>query len=141
MMSISKRTVKRLRTVESKLTKKAAYFDYYAFIGRNYGVDSTLDLTEAQAEEAISILDEELSKLKKKGYDRKRPGMITPAQKEYAEGLFAELGWDRGPRWTGFIEKQTGKKASLDMLTNREASKVITGLEKLRVDGRQKETS
>lgn len=128
-MNIQKRTIKRLRTVASKVFGDDE--QYYQFIGTNYQVDSTLDLTEEQAEEAISILDRELKARKRAEHGRRDPKMISQNQKEYIEGLFKELGWAEGPRWWGFIAKQTGKKSTLNMLTRRDASKVIVGLERM----------
>lgn len=132
--------------MESKLTNAQPAFNYYDFIGMHYGVDSTLDLTEDQAEDAIQAMDQELKAIKRAKRPDRKPGFITPRQKEYLEGLFDELGWKNVNRQIGFINKQIGRKCTVDMLRNREASVVITGLERVvasgqsAVDSRQKGT-
>lgn len=136
-MKIKKRTVRRLRAAASKLFPEDDL--YYQFIGQHYGVESTLELTEKQAIEALQTIDQELKVQKVKTHGKRRKGFLTSNQKEYIEGMFAELGWDPGPRQWGFIKKQIGKQSSVDMLTNRDASKVITGLERMMADGYGKE--
>lgn len=136
-MKIQKRTTRRLRAAASKLFPDDE--QYYNFIGQNYGVDSTLDLTETEAEEAIGIIDAELKALKRSNHGRRKGSFLTLNQKEYIIGMFDELGWEKGPRQWGFIEKQINRKCTIDMLKNREASKVIQGLEKLINDGYAKQ--
>lgn len=65
---------------------------------------------------------------------------ITTAQAQYVGLLEDELSWTSEPqRLLGFIQRQLGgAKKTVPMLTNREASKVITGLE--RIVGRSKHT-
>lgn len=135
-MTIQKRTIRRLRAAASKLFPDDEY--YYQFIGQQFGVDSTLDLTESQGEEALSIIDRELKARKQQDHGSRKPGMITPNQREYIEGLFKTLGWVEYPRQIGWFKKITGKQCSINMLTNREASKVITGLERMVAENEEK---
>lgn len=133
-MPISKRTIKRIRTVASKLENAQPEFNYYEYIAMHYSVDSTLELTEVQAEDAIQAMDRELKAIKRAKQPDRKPGFITPRQKEYLEGLFDDLGWTNVNRQIGFINKQIGRKCTVDMLRNREASKVISGLERVLAD-------
>ena len=60
------------------------------------------------------------------------PGMISQSQADYCAKMLAELGMLGSPRRvSGWIEKQTGHKSSVPMLTKSKAHKVITGLQKL----------
>lgn len=60
------------------------------------------------------------------------PGMITQRQADYMAKLEDILGWTSNPdRLVGFIRRQMGIKKGIAMLKNREASSVITGLERL----------
>ncbi len=61
-----------------------------------------------------------------------RPGMATHKQCAYIAHLEGALAWTANPsRLAGFIERQLGRRCAVFALTNREASKVITGLEKI----------
>jgi len=60
-----------------------------------------------------------------------RPGWITAAQAGYIARLEDQLGWNDRKRLVGFIQRQTGHQKAVAMLTNRQASDVITGLERL----------
>lgn len=126
-MDIQKRTIKRLRTAASKFFPDDEA--YHVWIGYEYGVDSTLELTDEQGKEAAKAVNE-MKRARSKKREARRPGGITVAQQGYIEGLFAECGIPRGKRQRGFIRKQTGKTKPAEWLTNREASKVITGLKR-----------
>lgn len=59
-------------------------------------------------------------------------GHLTQAQAGYIAQLEDELGWTDDPkRLVGFIERQIGVNKTPSMLRNREASDVITGLERM----------
>jgi len=60
------------------------------------------------------------------------PGMISQAQADFCAKMLDELGMLGAPgRIAGWIEKQTGHKSSVPMLTKARAHRVITGLQKL----------
>lgn len=56
-------------------------------------------------------------------------GMITQAQANYLHALQRKLKWDDA-QLNNFVNRQTKKRTSLAMLTNKEASSVIHGLTK-----------
>lgn len=63
-------------------------------------------------------------------------GHLTQQQANYIAKMEDEMGWTGEPeRLIGFIERQLGEKKPVSMLRSREASIVITGLE--RVTGRK----
>jgi hypothetical protein len=62
-------------------------------------------------------------------------GLLTPAQARKIGALERDLGWNETPaRLWAFIERQTGNKSGPEMLTQQNATKVITGLVALRND-------
>ena len=127
-MDIKKRTIKRLRTAASKFFPDDDA--YHIWLGSEYGYESTLELSEDEGREAIRKIDGMKKDKKRKQYPDRNAHAITFDQKEYIEGLFEECGIPDGKRRWGFIEKQIGAKKSVDWLSNREASKVITGLKR-----------
>lgn len=60
------------------------------------------------------------------------PGKATQRQLDYIAMMEWELGWmDNPKRLRGFIERTRGEKKRPWILSNRQASDVITGLEKM----------
>ena len=60
------------------------------------------------------------------------PGKATQKQLDYIAMMEWELGWiDEPKRLRGFIERTRGEKKRPWVLSNRQASDVITGLEKM----------
>lgn len=66
------------------------------------------------------------------GGSKGEAGFLTQQQADYIAHLEDLLDWTYEPkRLLRFIERQTGKKKAVPGLRNREASRVITGLERL----------
>lgn len=61
------------------------------------------------------------------------PRTLSQAQADFIAKMGFEMRWlpHEPHRLTGWIERQTGHKASVPMLTKSKAHKVITGLQKL----------
>lgn len=102
---------------------------------------STKQLTITEAATAINALLQRFPGSRKVGlhppqsanyYGSGFAGSLTPSQADRIGELEAQLGWQENPeRLLGFIRRQTKLIKSVEMLTNRQASKVITGLERL----------
>lgn len=105
---------------------------YHIWLGSEYGYESTLDLSEDEAREAIREIDRLKKERKKKKYPKKGAHDMTFDQKEFIDGLFEEIGIPEGKRQWGFIKKQIGKAKSVKWLNKDEATKVITGLKRFR---------
>ncbi len=133
--TISKRTIKSLRTAASKYFPAGDKYDrdnspYHVWLGANFGVDSTLDLTDEQGKKARGMIDE-LLKDQRRAKNGKRTGnWMSADQRDYMDGLFADLDIPKGPRQMAFIGKQLGVAKSPDWLSPKEATKVITGLKR-----------
>ena len=128
MSKIKKTTVRRLRTVASKVfgSNDQNYRDFLS----GYGVESTLDLTEMQAISAISALDDIL-KARKKARQKPSDGThLSGAQLEFIQSLFDDLEIPEGKRQWAFIKKQVGEAKNPSWLTPKEATKVINGLKR-----------
>lgn len=121
---------------------------YRAWLAEQYDVASTLDLTEAQANHAISELIGHARREIGGGSAPKgrryavsgAAGRITQKQADYIAGLEDRLGWsaDRS-RLVGFIRRQLRLDDKVYVLVPSlsvaDASKVIVGLEKLSEEG------
>lgn len=129
-MKIKKRTIKRLRTAASKLFPDDDR--YHDWLFQEYGYESTLELSEDEAREAIRKIDQEKKKRKKRKFGKRKGNWLSFEQKEFIKGLFEELEIPRGKRQIGFIKKQIGQAKAVDWLSPKEASKVITGLKRFR---------
>lgn len=139
-MKIKKRTVRRLRIAASKFFPPEQYGvdPYHTWLESEYGVESTLDLTEAQAVEAIKSIDrmskEERQSKREKAKENGAADRLTVQQEDYIKGLFHYLGIKEKHRQIGFIDKQIGNAKVVQWLTPSEASKVITGLKRWKRD-------
>lgn len=61
-----------------------------------------------------------------------QPGHLTQEQAGYIARLEDQLGWSNNPRRiAGFIKRVTGSISTVEMLSSRNASKLIIGLERL----------
>jgi len=106
-----------------------------------YGVKSSKELDNKQASDYISKLSkaEVNGKLQIKYYGKGKRGLnrhLTPEQAERIGILQTALCWS-SEGLTSFMERQTGKKTAVQMLTNHRATKVIVGLEKVLAKGNQ----
>lgn len=129
--SIKKRTIKILRTAAGKFFPHDEA--YHAWLGHQYDVGSTLELSDEEGQQAIDAIDKMAKEKRRRAHGPRRGALrITFEQKEYIEGLFDDLDIPEGPRQLGFIKKQIGAAKAVDWLSNREASKVITGLKRFK---------
>lgn len=146
MKKISKSQIRLLRGVAARIfgecncDGKTSMCSYHAFLYDNFFSHdtklpirhSTKQLTRAEADVAIKHLMGAVPG--KRRYFGSGVGIcLTQSQADLIAKLERDLGWDKNPRrLRGFITRQTGGKLkSVEMLTNREASKVITGMGKL----------
>ena len=135
--SIRKDQIIRLRTVASKLFQDD--HQYHGWLGANYDVESTKDLSERQGNLAYHEIDRQL-KLSSEtegslpGFVG-RKGFITLKQYKYMKAMFDELGWDTEKRQMGFIRKQLGLPKNVhklpESLKKDEARKILFPLEKM----------
>lgn len=91
------------------------------FLYACYQVESTKQLTIAQADDALNRMKELL------GDNKIR---ITYAQKRKIEALQLLLEWSQQALWDLF-ERQAKGRRSIDMLTRTEANKVIIGMQRI----------
>lgn len=134
--------------------------DYHRWLNEEFSVASTLALTFYQAGRAIDLLDGQKTSTPKapkvapdeadnapawRGrYDVPgTPGMVTPAQANAIARLEDALGWTGQPdRLQGMIRRQLGRPSNVHVpvhgLANRQASSLITGLQRL-VDHQREE--
>lgn len=149
MARITKRTIKQLRTAASRFfpnddayhTWISSEFGHGAYGSADRDYTSTLDLSEQEARQAIRKIDQMSKDRKRNNYPDRKEGVITFDQRQYIYGLFDACGIPEGKRRWGFIKKQIGTPKAIDWLTNREASKVITGLKRYRDSEYAKESS
>jgi len=126
--------IKTIHTLKSKVHLSDE--EYRLMMDRLYGVDSSKRLNFSEAMDLIDRL---------KAYAENRPApplsdrgvWISPAQRRKIIALAKEIGMvcEDGSvntkRLFGFIARQLDSEKSLDMLLVREASKVITGLDRI----------
>jgi len=105
--------------------------DYRDFLEKHFGVRSSLKLKTPQISQLIDLLKGKRQTAKYYGAGSRGSQInLTVFQAERIELLESLLGWDE-KRLLGFIERQLGKKKAVQWLMNYEATKVITGLQKL----------
>ena len=147
---VSKAQIKMIRSLFSKISADDATYRewlYYTFFKDDIGEKrtSTSQLTKAEGHIAISLLMQTVNPSTSSN-DTRGQGQ-TPRPRYFGTGLGwaltqtqankiavleSQLGWADNPlRLEGFIERQIGKRKKVEWLKNREASKVITGLQKL----------
>jgi hypothetical protein len=141
---ISKGQIKALRTIASKLgLSEEDYSDLLAGMGKK----STKGLTYDEAHELITRLSlrlnghkqfEKKTKYKGQGVRGGVKGKIslhlTQDQAERIAVLEGLLRWD-GMKTRAFIQRQSGKMTSVEMLSGDEATKVIVGMTKILANG------
>ena len=132
---ISKRTIRSLRAAASKYFPAGDKYDkenspYHVWLGNNFGVDSTLDLTDEQGKKARGMIDELIKDQRRAKHGKRTGNWLSANQKDFMEGLFADLDIPEGPRQMAFIKKQLGIAKSPNWLSPGEATKVITGLKR-----------
>lgn len=139
---IDKKQIKVIRALAAKIfDDDDAYRDWLTKnFFRNDARKSTTELTQQEGREAIEILMRFMPPASKPAaggnvsrYKGSDDGVhLTKRQAYRISFLETALGWqDNFARLQGFIFKQTGKNQSVEMLSKGEASKVITGLEKM----------
>lgn len=130
-MKITKAQIKAIHTAKAQIFQTEE--DYRDWLFKNFGVVSSRDLSYSQAREAVGLL------MRFTGYDKtnKRASYrITKAQLNRIKSLEIIAGWNDNPqRLLGFIEKQTGKQTTPEMLTKAEAKKIIIGLLRILSNG------
>lgn len=134
MTKITKDQTRALRSVASKVFKDNDR--YHEWLMDNYGYSSTLELSKADAIQAINLLLKSVGQgimLKQDDAGKLAIGnWLTPAQRSKIEKLEKELGWQDNPsRLIGFIKRQTRLNKSVRMLSVKEAQKVINGLNQM----------
>lgn len=107
-----------------KLIKEAQAWESWLLV--RYGVDSCRFLNEAELQEVLDILD---SKAPDRDYIQ-RKGSISAAQKAKIETIMKQRGFGYEAK-RGFITRQIGAYKPLWALDKTEASKIITGLQKI----------
>lgn len=118
-MTVSRRITlnRKVHAIANRLD--ISHNELHDFATVTFGVDSMRDLTVHQLQTIATRLKAEFIESTE----------IRPAQQNKIYSLsYHELKWD-STRIKRFIQKQTGRWASVQDLTRREASKVITGLE------------
>lgn len=145
---VSKAQIKTIRGLSVKIFGEDD--NYRAWLYQTFFKDdpqpqrsSTTQLTKSEGHIAITLLMKSLnpsSNNTRAAGQKPRPRYLgsglgwalTQTQANKIAVLEARLGWAENPqRLEGFIERQIGKRKKVEWLKNREASKVITGLQKL----------
>jgi len=136
MSDINNKQIKILRTCASKVF--ADNDQYHEWLASNFGKSSTKKLNNSEAVEAIYLVSQmvpgapKVKKSKGRYTGAGTFGMLTASQAWKIEQLEDALGWSESPqRLKGFIKRQLSKGKHVESLTNREASRVISGLVKL----------
>ena len=162
MSTITKSQIKKLRTVASKGfgscdcrrptgTTPGYVCDYHRWLGEQFDVASTRELTFAQAGRAIDLLQgKRPKKTTQNGAEPWRgtypvpgaKGRVSQAQADEIARLELRLGWAESPdRLQGMIRRQLGRPASVSTpvanLANRQASSLITGMKRLLKSNRE----
>jgi hypothetical protein len=153
MSMISAHQIRALRTVASArfgpCSCAAGRCDYHDWLAGTFaGVASTKDLTHDQASWAIDHLSDRprqrparAPKVQQR-YTGRGGKNLSQRQADYIAGLEDQLGWTADPsRLAGMIERQIGAKATVEMLTPKRATKLITGLKALLKDRQRKATA
>ena len=119
---INKDQIRAMQTLRHKVFGTDE--EYREWLANNFGGKrSTKDLSYAEAREGISLLA---------GNKPQDGPWLSCKQAWLIDKMENELCWQDNPqRMVGFIRRQTGLNKTKEMLTVREASKVITGLKKL----------
>jgi hypothetical protein len=107
-----------------KLIKEAQAWE--AWLEVRYGVDSCRFLNEAELLEVLDILD---SKAPDRDYIQRKGG-ISAAQRAKIEAIMKQRGFGYKAK-RRFITRQIGAYKPLWALDKTEASKIITGLQKI----------
>jgi len=133
---IKTKKIRLLRALAAKVFKSDE--NYHDWLANTFeGKESTLKLTVTELNTAISLLFACVGKKgSQQGSRYQGSGIndsLTQKQANMIAKLEDDLGWQDNPqRLRGFIEHQTGQQKSVEMLRNREASKVINGMIKMR---------
>lgn len=131
MGTITTKQIKKLRALASWRFPDDEL--YHAWLEQQFNVESTKDLSVGQASRAIWLLLPDEQRGKKPGIYPQGSGRgdhLTPKQARKIGGLAADMGWDRASL-VSFIRRQTGLNKSVEMLSVKEAVKVITGMERV----------
>lgn len=118
------------------IMRKQAFQDedsYRGFLQKRYGVRSCTEISKYEAIDCIDVL-EHLVKGKLLPPQRRRFPFLSHAQYNKLQALVDFMEWNE-ERINGFIQRQTGKQKTIDMLTGREATKVIVGMQKIYAAG------
>lgn len=138
MKKASAAQIKFLRSIAGKAFPDDAQYHDWLFVC--FGKESTTELTIHEASEAIQLIQKQFPGTKShtlksdyQGYGQAGTnGNITPRQAHQVAVLECALGWTDNPaRLAGFITRQTGKQSAVQMLSVKEAQKLITGLERI----------
>lgn len=107
---------------------------YRNFLESRYGVRSCTQMSKAECSDCIDMLKHIESGRPVPA--RNRDGLwASDAQRAKMRALFKLMGWVQEHQVLGFIERQTRRKKSFEMLTKGDASKVIVGLQRIIADG------
>ena len=138
MKKISKAQVKTLRALASKAFPNDAL--YHEWLYAQFGKESTLDLSTAMGHRAIQMLLPDWEKVETHGSASVRKGYypdgsgwanhLSDKQAKNIGGLAADLGWSM-EGLLKFIKRQTGQDKTVEMLSGKEATKVIIGLKRV----------
>lgn len=110
--------------------------EYYAWLGNEFSAERTRDLTPAQMKKALDQLNKLTGHTSKKRKHGSGTRFLSQAQADKIGVLEQALAWHKKPeRLTGFIKRQTGQLKSVSMLTPKEASMVIVGLQRVAARG------
>lgn len=107
--------------------------DYRNWLESRYGERSCTDISYYEAIDCIDMLEHMQNGETLPPRRRKWP-WCSHAQLDKINALLHMMRWD-SERAQGFIERQTGRSKTPDMLTGKEATKVIVGLQKVYARG------
>lgn len=93
-----------------------------------YGVSSCKELCDEELQEVIAILNERIGD--RDYIKRTYRGQMSRAQDKKIKALLTRLGWS-DKAYFNFIKRQLGDLKIPYALTKQEATKVITGLQKI----------
>jgi len=137
MKFITKPQIKKLRVLASKaFPNDDLYHEWLAtqFKDMETGkpAESTKRISSQAAHYAIQMLLPEHERKNSKYYPRGSgySNHLSDSQAKNIGGLAADLGWTPDGLLK-FIQRQTGKNKTVEMLSGKEATKVIIGLERV----------
>lgn len=121
------------------ITRKEIWGDerqpYEDMLGNFYGAGSSTELSYREKLDFIDRL-KAIQEGKPQPSINRRGGLwASQEQINKVNALEGAAGWDNPKRMTGFIKRQTKKNKSRHMLTGKEASKVIIGLQRIIAGG------